>query len=147
MSRPAKATSDRYDLEQVFGFIVGFKQKYDGVSPTIREIQLGCGISSTSVTIWLLEKLEAAGRVKVMRELGSRSIMVVGGVWGIPGSCPMHPAKRKKGNPPRYGKVIFDPSGDFSGKKFKLEELRAMVKNGAFEAGTVYELDGVSLTV
>ena len=146
MSRPAKLTSTRYDVEHVFAFIVGFKSQNDRVSPTIREIQTACGISSTSVTTWLLEKLEAAGKVKVLREMGARSIMVVGGHWDIAGKGKVR-VKEGKGRPPQYGRVVFDPSGDFSGKAFKLEELRAMVKNRSFEAGTVYELDGETHTV
>jgi len=147
MGRHAKATSDRYDLERVLAFIVGFKQKYDGVAPTIREIQTACEISSTSVTTWLLEKLEAAGKVKVLRELGARSIAVVGGEWSLPGQGKRERVKEGKGRPARMGKVVFDPCGDFGGKTFKLEEIRAMVKNGALETGTIYELDGKRFTV
>jgi len=57
------------------------------------------------------------------------------------------PVKEGKGRPARMGKVVFDPCGDFGGKTFKLEEIRAMVKNGALETGTIYELDGKRFTV
>ena len=147
MSKPIKETSEeRYDVEQIYDFIVGFKRRHDGLSPTIREIQAKCGISTTSMVTWLLRKLELQGKIKCM-EAVARGIMVTGGVWSMDGGDKPSKhggARRTKAN---YGNVVFDPSGDFSGKEFSTQEIRDMVAMGALETGTVYELNGCRITV
>jgi len=65
---------------EVLEFIKTYKADHDGVAPTIREIQEGCDISSTSVTSYHLDKLEVAGRIR-RPFIASRSIEVVGGRW------------------------------------------------------------------
>ena len=71
--------------EQVYKFIVAYKRDHDGNSPTIREIQDECGISSTSVVFYYLNQLEARGLIRRPEpKIGSRyasRIEVIGGRW------------------------------------------------------------------
>ncbi len=67
-------------VQGIFEFIVKYKQAHDGNSPTIREIQDACGISTTSLVHYHLGELEQAGWIEVDR-FQSRSIQVEGGRW------------------------------------------------------------------
>lgn len=61
--------------------IVSFCETFSrdhGFPPTMREIQLGCGLSSTSVVFYHLRKLRAAGAVDYWPG-SSRTIRVLGG--------------------------------------------------------------------
>jgi repressor LexA len=53
---------------KILGFIREFIDKRD-LSPTVREIQDGCGISSTSVVAYHLEALEEKGFIRCNREI------------------------------------------------------------------------------
>lgn len=66
--------------ERVFDFIVQYKSENDGNSPSIRDIMAHCAISSTSVVIYHLEKLERSERIE-RDYAGARSIRVRGGEW------------------------------------------------------------------
>lgn len=71
VSRSAKA---------VLNYILQFKAKNNGMSPSIREIAEGCGFGSTSVAHYHLGRLESAGLIE--RESGkARSIHVAGESW------------------------------------------------------------------
>ena len=70
-----------HDLRKVLRFIVDFKREHDGNSPTLREIGAGCGISSTSVVVHLLKRLEKIGKIEISGDNEARSIVVVGGKW------------------------------------------------------------------
>lgn len=72
----------RHSEEQVYQFIVQFKMANDGLSPTLREIADGVGISSTSVVSYLLIRMERRGVITVW-DAASRGIMVVGGKWRL----------------------------------------------------------------
>lgn len=75
----------RATVEGVYEFIVTHKKAHDGNSPTFREIISGCGISSTSVVLYYLNKLEQRGLIRRPEpEIGSRfacNIEIVGGQW------------------------------------------------------------------
>lgn len=64
--------------QAIFGFIRDFIRQHD-YPPSIRDIQDGCGISSTSVVDYNLKALERQGLIKRDREV-SRAIELVGRV-------------------------------------------------------------------
>jgi SOS-response transcriptional repressor LexA len=76
-------------VEKVYEFIVKFKGGHDGNSPTIREIGDACGISSTSVVVYWLIRLEDQGLIRRPEPpIGNRyacKIEVVGGEWVLDG--------------------------------------------------------------
>lgn len=76
MGRAAKS-------EAIYAYIVRHKLEHDGVSPTVREILVEVGISSTSVVCYHLGLLEEAGKI-VRMEGEPRGIVVVGGRWVAP---------------------------------------------------------------
>jgi len=61
---------------QILVFMQDFLQEHD-YAPSIRDIQLGCGISSTSVVDYNLKALERAGSIRRDREV-SRAIVIEG---------------------------------------------------------------------
>ena len=71
--------------QAIFNFIVYFKLIHDGNSPTIRLIQEGVGISSTSMVNYYLDELETQGRIRRPRERAA-AIEVVGGKWVFEGA-------------------------------------------------------------
>ncbi|MEX2237153.1 MAG: transcriptional repressor LexA [Dehalococcoidia bacterium] len=62
--------------QRILNFIEKFIEEHD-YPPSIRDIQISCGISSTSVVDYNLKALERAGHIKRGREV-SRAIEVVG---------------------------------------------------------------------
>jgi len=73
-----------HDYNRVYQYICRYKSEHDGNSPTVREIMRACGISSTSVALYILRALEDEGRI-TMRSGGTpRGIQVVGGRWEAP---------------------------------------------------------------
>lgn len=69
-----KRRSDKQ--ERILGFLREFLEEHD-YPPSIRDIQAGCGISSTSVVDYNLKALESAGLIQRDREI-SRGIKLVG---------------------------------------------------------------------
>jgi repressor LexA len=69
-----KALSDKQT--QIFEFIRGFLDEHD-YPPSIRDIQEGCSISSTSVVDYNLRKLEEKNMIRRDREV-SRGIEILG---------------------------------------------------------------------
>lgn len=69
----------------VFAFICTYKVDHDGVSPSVRDIQEACGISSTSVVNWYLLALVKESLITVQYRQ-ARTIQVVGGHWSRPDS-------------------------------------------------------------
>ena len=68
--------------ELLMAFIIAYKKKHDGNSPTYREMMAGTGLSTTSSVAYHLEKLEAEGRIERPLQVGNtRVIEVVGGEW------------------------------------------------------------------
>ena len=76
-------------VESVYNSIIAYKRAHDGNSPTFREIMEDCGISSTSVVLYYLNKLEQRGLIRRPEPpIGNRNatkIEVVGGKWGLNG--------------------------------------------------------------
>lgn len=72
----------KIDYNEVLNFIIEYKETHDGNSPTIRQIARGCAISSTSVVTYILRWLEAADKIRLVKN-GSRktTIEVIGGAW------------------------------------------------------------------
>ena len=71
-------------MGELFNFIVEFKARNDGISPTQREIGKACDITSTSVVSFLLRKLEESGKIEFLAKDGeARAIKVVGGQWNF----------------------------------------------------------------
>lgn len=68
---------------RVFRYIVYYKMKHDGNSPSYREIMAGAGVSSSSMVSFYLDELVKAGRVRLSGEGAFRRIEVVGGRWGM----------------------------------------------------------------
>jgi repressor LexA len=66
---------------QVLDFIIKYKRRHDGNSPTFREIQEGCRISSTSVVNYYLRGLEDANMIRRAEKGASAKIEVTGGRW------------------------------------------------------------------
>ena len=69
---------------EVLEFIKDYKKDNDGNSPSIRDIQYGVGISSTSVVSYYLDNLVERELITRL-ENDSRSIQVVGGSWTYAG--------------------------------------------------------------
>lgn len=66
--------------QKIYDYIVAFKRKHDGNSPSIRQIGDHAGIDSTSVVNYHLDRLKRLGLI----ERGTRDfrmISVVGGAW------------------------------------------------------------------
>jgi SOS-response transcriptional repressor LexA len=83
LKRQARVNGTMNDTAQgVYEFILRYKQAHDGIAPTLREIGVACGISSTSVVVYNLDKLEAVGKIRLSGR--NRAIEVVGGRWIAP---------------------------------------------------------------
>lgn len=69
--------------DQVFAYICEYKRAHDGLSPTVREIQMACDVSSTSVVQYTLRLLVKRGKLRFLDgQAGqSRRYVVVGGRW------------------------------------------------------------------
>ena len=70
----------QYDRQAVFNYIVGYKRRNDGISPTMREIKEEFKIASISTVSLILDELEAAHRIRRSGN-GKVGIRVVGGKW------------------------------------------------------------------
>lgn len=69
--------------ERIYRYIVMYKSKYDGNSPSIREISMACDISSTSMVKYYLAQLMDSGLISMSEGTGRPKIMVRGGVWRV----------------------------------------------------------------
>ena len=65
-------------MDTVLRYIIEYKQAHQGASPTLREIQHECGLSSTSMVRHYLHKLEKDTAVEVH---GVKDIRVNGAEW------------------------------------------------------------------
>jgi len=61
--------------QEILDFIRQFQARH-GLTPTIREIAAGCGLSSTSNVSYWLDALELTGRIKRTRNK-ARSILLI----------------------------------------------------------------------
>ena len=76
---------NRPTAQRVYAFIVAYKRRHDGNSPTYREIMDGCCLGSTSVVSYFLEQLKEKGLIRRPEpRIGNRyagKIEVLGGQW------------------------------------------------------------------
>ena len=70
-----------YNPDKIFDFIVRWKRNHDGNSPSLSQIMTNCHVSSKSVVIFLLEKLETQKKIIRIGPKYERRIHVVGGHW------------------------------------------------------------------
>lgn len=84
--------SRKINYDNIYNYIVSYKQCHCGDSPGFRDIALECDISSTSVVSYILDALEQEGRIKLNSD--ARSIEVCGGRW-----IPPRMYRRRKYNP------------------------------------------------
>lgn len=72
---------------RVYRFVVRYKQRHDGCSPSLREIVERLNLSSTSMAAYYLAMLEVDGLVRRpdIDGVASRCIEIVGGRWIAPG--------------------------------------------------------------
>jgi SOS-response transcriptional repressor LexA len=98
-------------LQRIYRFLVEYKVDNNGNSPTLREICEACTISSTSVAIYYLRKLQELGLIHLEGAMKSRSITVQAGRWQmmasldevlktIPNTIRRH--KGRAGSPPDW---------------------------------------------
>ena len=71
-------------LRRALVWICAYKIQHDGVAPTLREIQAGLGMSSTSVVKHYLDRLESLGLIRSASTGGNRCIEITGGHWSPP---------------------------------------------------------------
>lgn len=67
--------------QAIFDFIVAYKKRHDGNSPSIQDIGRACGISSKSLVAYHLAHLAEAGRLVLAPDGEKRHIVIVGGRW------------------------------------------------------------------
>lgn len=72
---------------RVYRFVVRYKQRHDGCSPSLREIVGRLNLSSTSMAAYYLDMLEVDGLIRRsdIDGVASRCIEIVGGRWIAPG--------------------------------------------------------------
>ena len=69
---------------EVYNYIVAFKTKNNGNSPTLRQIKANTACGSTSTVQTKLKDLESINLIE--RDYAvSKGIIVIGGVWSPPG--------------------------------------------------------------
>lgn len=70
--------------DAIYRYIVRYKAANDGLSPSVREMVRALGLSSTSVVIYHLDRLEKAGRI-IRAGRYEAGIKIPGGEWRIKG--------------------------------------------------------------
>ena len=70
-----------HNPEDIFDFIVRWKRNHDGNSPSLSQIMTHCKITSKSVVVYILEKLESQQKIIRVGPKYERRIQVVGGRW------------------------------------------------------------------
>lgn len=69
-------------VEAVYRFVIDYKTAHGGDSPSTRQIRDGAGLSSSSVAMSYLRKLQEDGRITLgHRPYSGMEIQVKGGVW------------------------------------------------------------------
>jgi len=74
-----KAITDLH-AKEVFEYVVQYKRRFDGNSPSLREIVASTPVSSTSMAKRILGNLEGQGLLTTVPG-NKRSIMIRGGKW------------------------------------------------------------------
>lgn len=85
MNNQAVVDGARKQALRVYRFIVRYKQRHDGCSPSVRQIVDRLALSSTSTVAYYLDMLEADGKIRRSDDSRSCNIEVVGGRWLAPG--------------------------------------------------------------
>jgi SOS-response transcriptional repressor LexA len=78
----------------IYEFIVKFKMTHDGIAPSVLEIGKACGISSTSMVRYHLNRLVLFGMIKVDYAGKSRMISIPGARWIPPSNGEVSPVDR-----------------------------------------------------
>ena len=65
----------------VYSYVCAYKSAHDGNSPTYRQIQEACGISSTGMVHYRLHRLQEQGLIELKKVGTSTIIEIVGGSW------------------------------------------------------------------
>jgi len=78
-TNPSSAEWAPDTTEQVFQYVLAFKQANDGNAPSLREIADGCNLSRSAVQ-YHLTSLELANRIRIHKHR-RRMIEIVGGQW------------------------------------------------------------------
>lgn len=71
-------------LTRVYRFIVSYMTAHHGMAPTIREIQAGADISSTSMVTYYLRKLADQEKIVYVEEGLARNFYLPGSTWTPP---------------------------------------------------------------
>lgn len=71
----------KYDYDEIFQFIVSYKEEHDGNSPTFRCIEKEFSMSRSSLTRYILNRLEKDGKILLYKDGAKTKIKVVGGHW------------------------------------------------------------------
>jgi hypothetical protein len=74
----------------IYDYILSFKERHDGVSPSFRDIAENAPGApySTSYISWSLKNLQKLGAISVLADGKNRAIQVVGGRWVRPDVIP-----------------------------------------------------------
>lgn len=73
-------------LGRVYRFLVEYMTEHYGLPPSIREIQQGANISSTSMVVFLLRKLADQERIIYVDNSSARNFYLPGATWTPPQS-------------------------------------------------------------
>jgi|ETNmetMinimDraft_35_1059890.scaffolds.fasta_scaffold66706_2 predicted MarR family transcription regulator len=76
-----KEESNLSNDDLILDYIIDYKEKHSGRSPSHREISMATGISSISVVNYNLHKLDNQGRISYGK--GTRNISVAGAEWRL----------------------------------------------------------------
>jgi SOS-response transcriptional repressor LexA len=84
MSKPFGTNSQAVieKTNEVFNYIISYKRRNDGNSPTLRQIMAACKIASVSMVHWYLRVLQRRGLIEIIEGSVARGIKVAGGNWG-----------------------------------------------------------------
>lgn len=69
---------------RVYRFLVAYMTQHHGLPPSIREIQQGAQISSTSMVVYLLRKLADQERIVFVEGSNARNFYLPGSTWTPP---------------------------------------------------------------
>lgn len=72
---------DQSQRRRIFDFIVDFKRKNDGISPSFREIRLATGAGQSTI-FYHLHILEDQGLIALVSG-SARNIKIIGGEWRL----------------------------------------------------------------
>jgi hypothetical protein len=72
------------ELQRLYRYLVNYKLEHDGNSPSYREIQAACGISSSSMVAYKLGRLRRLGLIDWPANKPVRNIIIIGGAWRPP---------------------------------------------------------------